>query len=524
MDMFDQEEEHLADFSVRTRLFHESNMYTRVKTFALSENLTETYKALNYMREQHEGQFRKQGKFTKEQVQYINHPLLMACQAHAFGIRDDVLLAAILLHDVVEDTGVTTEEIPFLDEVKELVSLVTFSPRDGESKHDEKESYYRRIGKNGKACVIKCIDRCNNVSTMAASFNREKLLEYIDETETYIIPLTDVLKNEYTEYCDIAFLLKYHIISLIETIKNLISSENLFDVVPVNYMRGKLYMNRREQNKEIFWNTLEIIKENKRLQDAIDKTRNEQQLILEKDTLSVSLERKYEKTEIIVSGKRTLEAAAQYKNERVCVLNFASATNPGGGVLNGSSAQEESICRCSTLYQCLDIPELWEKFYGVHRHNRNPLYNDDLIFSPNIVVFKDDSSFPNLLDEKDWYSVDVITCAAPNLRHVPSNEMNPNAGDNEAFISDKELEVLLESRIEKIIQTAIDKGDEILILGAFGCGAFRNPPKIVSKVFHKYTDIYNGFFRIIEFAVFCVENERRNYQIFADEFGIDNFR
>lgn len=207
--------------SVRTRLFHENNMFTRMKTVSLAENLTETYTALHYMRTKHMGQFRKQGKYTHELVQYINHPLLMACQAHALGIRDDVLLSAILLHDVVEDSAVTLEEIPFSNEVKELVELVTFSIADGRTKQEEKEAYYHRISGNGKACVLKCIDRCNNVSTMAGSFTKEKLFEYIDETEKYIFPLTDVLKNEYPEYSDLAFLVKYQIISIIETIKNL---------------------------------------------------------------------------------------------------------------------------------------------------------------------------------------------------------------------------------------------------------------------------------------------------------------
>lgn len=218
----DREDDALADVRLRTRLFHEDNMYTRMKTFAIAESLTETYRALQYMRTKHMGQFRKQGKFTHELVQYINHPLMMACQAHAFGIRDDMLLSALLLHDVVEDTGVTLEELPFSDEVKELVGLVTFSVPEGKSKHDEKEAYYKRISKNGKACVIKCIDRCNNVSTMSACFSREKIFEYIDETETYIIPLTDILKNEYPEYSDLAFLVKYHMLSIIETVKNLI--------------------------------------------------------------------------------------------------------------------------------------------------------------------------------------------------------------------------------------------------------------------------------------------------------------
>ena len=212
----------IADVSIRTRLFHENNMFTRMKALALTENLTETYKALQFMRTQHMGQFRKKGKYAHELVLYINHPLMMACQAYAFGIRDDALLSAILLHDVVEDTDIRLEDIPFSEEVKELVGLVTFSLSEGRTKQEEKEAYYDRISRNGKACVIKCIDRCNNVSTMAASFTREKLLEYIAETEQYVLPLMDILKNGYPEYSDLAFLLKYQIISIIETIKNLI--------------------------------------------------------------------------------------------------------------------------------------------------------------------------------------------------------------------------------------------------------------------------------------------------------------
>ena len=178
--------------------------------------------ALHYMREKHLGQFRKQGRHARELVEYINHPLLMACQAHAFGIRDDSLLAAILLHDVAEDTGTAVEELPFSDEVRQLVALVTFSVPAGLSKEEAKDRYYAAIRENGKACVIKIIDRCSNVSTMADSFSREKLIAYIWETETFVLPLMTVLKNQYPEYSDLAFLTKYHVISVIETIKSLL--------------------------------------------------------------------------------------------------------------------------------------------------------------------------------------------------------------------------------------------------------------------------------------------------------------
>lgn len=209
-------------FVIRDRLFREENMFTRMKTFAMTENLTETYRALQYMRQQHSGQFRKPGKYSVEKVLYINHPLLMACQAHAFGIRDDALLAAVLLHDVVEDTGVSLQEIPFCDEVKAIVGLVSFQVPVGMTKEEAKTQYYAKIAQNPKACVVKIIDRCNNVSTMAGSFSREKLTEYVTETEKYILPLADVLKNQYPEYSDLAFLVKYQIISILETVKYLI--------------------------------------------------------------------------------------------------------------------------------------------------------------------------------------------------------------------------------------------------------------------------------------------------------------
>ena len=208
---------------IRSRLFHEENMYYRMRETALQEGLKTTYRALHYMRERHAGQLRKKGRYTVDQVAYINHPLMMACQAHAFGIRDDFLLAAILLHDVVEDTGVSLEELPFENEIKTVVGLVTFVVPDGMTKKEAKAKYYEAIGTNGKACVVKLIDRCNNVSTMAGSFSRKRMLEYISETERYILPLADIIKTEYPQYSDIAFLTKYHIVSVLETIKNLVA-------------------------------------------------------------------------------------------------------------------------------------------------------------------------------------------------------------------------------------------------------------------------------------------------------------
>ena len=90
------------------------------------------------------------------------------------------------------------------------------------TKEEAKKAYYAAIAGNAKACLVKILDRCNNVSTMAGTFRREKLIEYIAETEEYVLPLTEVLKNQYPQYAGITFMVKYHIVSVLETIKNLI--------------------------------------------------------------------------------------------------------------------------------------------------------------------------------------------------------------------------------------------------------------------------------------------------------------
>lgn len=278
-------------------------------------------------------------------------------------------------------------------------------------------------------------------------------------------------------------------------------------------------MGRREINAEIFQDTIEFLNESEKLLTATAETRQKQKLILADQDIPES-GRSYDRdADIIVSGKRTLEAASAYKGRKVCILNFASATNPGGGVVHGSSAQEESLCRCSTLYFCLDTPELMRDFYLPHRKAGNPLYNDDIIYSPDVYVIKTDTSFPDRMKENDWYQVNVITCAAPNLRERPSNAMNPNAGNKAAKITEQELRALLETRIRRIFKLAAAEGNEVLILGAFGCGAFRNPPDVVADVFRQVTGEYIRQFETIEYAVFHTDRETENHQAFRRVFG-----
>ena len=275
-------------------------------------------------------------------------------------------------------------------------------------------------------------------------------------------------------------------------------------------------IDRRTKNADIFRDTERRYTADPTLMSAVQQSTNNQAFIAESENIIVPSAYKTEKAKVVVSGKRSLEAAEVYANQgkKVCVLNFASATNPGGGVVNGSSAQEECICRCTTLYPCLNTDTMWNAFYKPHRKAANPLYNHDCIYTPDVCVFKSDTGFPEVLPKDEWWNVNILTCAAPNLRERPSNAMNPYAGDKAVKITRAELEKLLTKRIRRIFEIAVANGNEVLILGAFGCGAFRNPPEIVAKVFNTVMQDYLCYFDAIEYAVYHTEREIQNYKSF----------
>lgn len=271
----------------------------------------------------------------------------------------------------------------------------------------------------------------------------------------------------------------------------------------------------RDENVIIFRNTEKMCNENSRLKESIRKARDGQKLILAGEPLSSFDRSRYtDRVSLTVSKKRTLEAAAAYKNMRVAVHNFASATNPGGGVTKGSTAQEECLCRCSALYEMLNTKEMWDGFYNPHRAASDPVHNDDIIYTPGVVVFKTDTAAPVTMPESEWYEVDVITCAAPNLRDNPSNSYNQNDGMRKVKISDKELLEIHEKRLRRILDVALSNDDEVVILGAFGCGVFQNKPEIVARAAANAIGDYLNAFRIIEFAVYCSPRDLRNYDVF----------
>ncbi len=193
--------------------FNSEKMYTYIRGFANGAHMTDTLKALSYAREKHSGQLRKSGE------PYFVHPLTMACNAISIGIREDTVIATILLHDVCEDCGVDPALLPVSDTVQHSVELLTFSVMEGETKEIAKNRYYNMIQQDRAATLTKLIDRCHNVSSMAGTFSKEKLKAYIEETRQYVLPLLRKAKTLYPEDSDILFVLKYHITSVVDSIE-----------------------------------------------------------------------------------------------------------------------------------------------------------------------------------------------------------------------------------------------------------------------------------------------------------------
>lgn len=272
----------------------------------------------------------------------------------------------------------------------------------------------------------------------------------------------------------------------------------------------------RETNVKIFEDTMKLNKNlfSEKVREALRK----QKIILETDHIKRADAPFKEDAEVIISKKRSFEAASAYKDKKVCVLNFASSTTPGGGVVKGSSAQEECLCRVSTLYPMINCKTAWNKFYGPHRAMHNPLYNGDLIYSPDVVVFKSDTDTPKLLPEEERYNVNVVSCAAPNLRRKPSNRMNSYAGEQKVVLTPDELFETHLKRGRRVLDVAVKYGNEVAILGAWGCGAFQNSPEIVAKACKQLAHEYSHHFEIIEFAVYCPPENDTNFRVFQEVF------
>lgn len=203
---------------------------------------------------------------------------------------------------------------------------------------------------------------------------------------------------------------------------------------------------------------------------------------------------------IFVNNKSTIWSAIkchslQYDN--IYLLNFADAEKPGGGYLNGRNAQEECLCRQTLLYPTLYGNEMYD-----HNIEIGPT-SDYMILSKGILVIRDDDN--HFLSKKDQFKVDIISSAAYDNR-------KPN----------KDSYKIMEQRIAKIIRLAAReslkvRGKSALILGAFGCGVFRNDPEQVASIFANVLN-EQGFKRYFDCVIFPIYNGHHSVDVFKSKF------
>lgn len=250
---------------------------------------------------------------------------------------------------------------------------------------------------------------------------------------------------------------------------------------------------------------LSLCEHDRFLHDSIISSREGTKIYPERHSIHIDSLSKGRKTRVKLSDDTSFTAAKRYAGTRIAVLNFANAKYPGGGCLYGARAQEESLCRCSTLYECLIDQKNYDRFYN--RHSAVGYGTSDIIYTPNVYVLSDnDLAF----DERSkWFPVDIITCAAPNLSAVNTSK---------DFIKNKVYRVM-RHRIERIFRAAIKNRVDVLILGAFGCGVFNNPPEVVARAMFDVCEKYNGYIPAVEFAVFDPSEERKNYTSFLAEYS-----
>ncbi|MFI9045790.1 TIGR02452 family protein [Streptomyces sp. NPDC053427] len=191
----------------------------------------------------------------------------------------------------------------------------------------------------------------------------------------------------------------------------------------------------------------------------------------------------------LTAGRRLAEAGGG----PLAVLNFASARNPGGGYLNGAQAQEEALCRGSALYVCVrEAPD----FYAAHRAEPSPFYSDRVILSPGVPVFRDDRG--TLLEVP--YQAGFLTSAAPNAG-VIARQRPAEAG---------RVAGALTARAERVLEVAAAGGHRQLVLGAWGCGVFRNEPAQVAGAFAAHLLGAGRFADRFDRVVFAVLDRRED--------------
>ena len=195
--------------------------------------------------------------------------------------------------------------------------------------------------------------------------------------------------------------------------------------------------------------------------------------------------------------------ACRHGDEKFLAMNFANAKHPGGGFLSGANAQEEALCRESTLFDSLSSVEA-QKMYDYNQTHNKHLYSDYMIISPNVCIFRDIKD--QFLDVPALTS--VITVPAPNRNGAAQR------------VPQEMIDTAMKSRLKKMFAVSSYYGYKHLVLGAWGCGAFGNDPRTVAEYFREllFDEGYRYLFDTIIFAIFD-RGEKVNFNVFREVFS-----
>ncbi|KAF6741279.1 hypothetical protein DFP72DRAFT_945851 [Ephemerocybe angulata] len=197
---------------------------------------------------------------------------------------------------------------------------------------------------------------------------------------------------------------------------------------------------------------------------------------------------------------------------KIGVLNFASATRPGGGFRFGASAQEESLARSSTLFKALEsdrMKEFYEKHKDEGQLGRDNFYSHAMIYSPEVLFFRS--------DDGGWitpYTADVLTCAAVNAKLVRAS----HAGWEPADKVEQWIEENMRERMGRILELFEYKGAKNLVLGSFGTGVFQNDVGMVARIWRELLYENGARFRFSFSSVLFAIPDRNTLQEFDKAF------
>lgn len=193
----------------------------------------------------------------------------------------------------------------------------------------------------------------------------------------------------------------------------------------------------------------------------------------------------------------------------ILVLNLANPVNPGGGVRRGAKAQEEDLCRKSSLLVSLESAKA-RAYYDYNRSLGTVMGSHALMIHPQVEIIKDENGDPL----PETVVVAVMTCAAPMLKNGLEG------------LSQEQYETMVYDRITGMLKVAAYLGYKHLILGAFGCGAFGNDARHISDLFYKALKAFSfdgmrekDMFRRIDFAVLSRSADQYNFREFSRNFS-----